>query len=231
MGDYHRARWKAVHRQLAFDKVFAADLGKSDNLYGWKNTELSEHFFVLSSSSLNNIGWLKPIIKFVAIVKQHNIQNICIPGYGRFIYLMTIIYTKLSGRKVLLFVESWYGTNPVFNSIKGLFLNKFVDVFFVSGIRAKKHFEDNLGIPSNKIQIGYSVIDNQHFATDNRIFTQSEKPILLCVARFVEDKNLLMLIRAFKKSSIALMWTLRIVGIKQAVVSFYLVFLNLGGWS
>jgi glycosyltransferase involved in cell wall biosynthesis len=80
----------------------------------------------------------------------------------------------------------------------------------VSGERAERHFNENLGVPLANIRKGYSVVDNQHFYP----VAEKEKKgkVLLCVARFSEEKNHRLLFNAFLKSPLSKTWKLTCVG-------------------
>jgi glycosyltransferase involved in cell wall biosynthesis len=219
MGDYHRARWKALQGIVGFDNVFAADLGTGDGLYSWENTKSLPQYKLLSGKPLTQHDFIARIKNFVKIIRGNNIRYVCIPGYGKPEYLAMLVLSRLSGRKVLIFAESWYPGNRIFDFIKGFFLRMFVNVFLVSGTRARNHFHYRLGIPSNRINTGYSVVDNKHFSNQSEVIGHKLKiknqksKILLCIARFSPEKNLSMLINAFYKSNLpGNQWILQLVG-------------------
>lgn len=210
MGDYHRARWNALSEIVDQEKVFASDLGTSDNLYKWTNTLDQNHFILLSKKPLNSFDLLYRIRKFISTLKFKKITSVCIPGYGRIEYLFFIVISKIMNRKVVIFAESWYGENKILNKSKSIFLNYFSDLFFVSGQKAFDHFHKTLKLPAHKIIPGYSVVDNRHFFVEKCNLEQ--KPILLCVARFSKEKNLIRLIKAFNRSKINKEYILKLVG-------------------
>ncbi|WP_373551435.1 glycosyltransferase family 4 protein [Haliscomenobacter sp.] len=212
MGDYHRSRWKALADAVGNANVIACDLGKSDTLYQWENSEKEHNYFLLSNRPVNQVKPWHVLGAFVALIRKQGITHVCIAGYGRLAYLAMIIVAKMTGKKVLLFAESWYASNRVADNLKGLFIRLFVDAFLVSGNRAKAHFSGRLGISPEKIAEGYSVVDNVHFS--NMSPGRGDiSPTLLCVARFAAEKNLSLLIEAFQTSALlANGWELKIVG-------------------
>jgi glycosyltransferase involved in cell wall biosynthesis len=124
-----------------------------------------------------------------------------------------ILWGKLTGRKVILFAESWYPGGRYNDWLKGLFLDWFCDGFLVSGDNARRHFADRLGIPEGRIQTGYSVVDNAHFARAMKLRPSPPPRVILAVARFTPEKNLGMLVKAFRQSELAAEgWKLRLVG-------------------
>lgn len=209
MGDYHRARWAALQKVKPDINVYGADLGLSDALYRWKNTEQNPFYFQLSSKPPDQID-LGRIIRFVRLLSSHKIGTICISGYGKFEYLIFILYGKLSKRRVILFAESWYRSGFIVDKLKSIFLHATCHGFLVSGRRAFEHFTKCLKISAEKIYVGYSVVDNEHFRNSGTVTFHKR---ILCVARFAPEKNLQLLINAFTESQLSkINWELCIVG-------------------
>lgn len=216
MGDYHRVRVDALKNKIGAENVFAADLGAADSLYKWENTQDS-NYVLLSDKPVQAADLTKRVRSFVSIIKKNKITVAGIAGYGRLEYLLFINACKMLGVKVVLFAESWYGSNPALNKAKGVFLNAACKGFLVSGERAKNHFTEKLGISPQKIRTGYSVVDNDHFYRniDNdaqKMPDEVVRPILLCVARFSPEKNLPALVEAFAQSCLYQDWTLKLTG-------------------
>jgi 1,2-diacylglycerol 3-alpha-glucosyltransferase len=210
IGDYHAARFLALENQLPEGTVFISDLGGSDGMYQWKNP-LSAHpnYQALSEVSLQEKDLWGRFRSFRKLVSEKKITVAGIAGYGRLEYNLFLLWCRWKGIRVVLFAESWYGKNPLVNFLKGIYLSKVCSAFLVSGKRAADHFISTLGIKNHPIEIGYSVVDNRHFASGK---AEKEKPELLCVARFSPEKNLLNLISAFRSASGLENWTLRLVG-------------------
>lgn len=214
MGDYHRARWSALAVWLGDDRCLAADLGLEDGIYHWEGTTNPNHK-VLVHKPVNEIKTWEAFRAFRRLVIDRHITQVSIPGYGRPAYLLMLAWSRLTGRKVFMFAESWYPGGLIKDYLKGFFLRLFTHRCFISGERARSHFVDRLKYPESRLQTGYSVVDNRHFQGER----DSQPPhhpegrrILLCVARFVREKNLVLLLEAFKKSSLANSWKLVLVG-------------------
>lgn len=209
IGDYHRARIRALEEQVEAEQVFTADFGGADGLYGWGNSAETGHHFVLSGKPVEKLDLWNRVTRFWKLIREKEIRNVAIAGYGRFEYILFIKLAWMRGCRVTLFAESWYGENVLLNRAKGLFLRLFCHRFFVSGSRAREHFHQRLGIPQDRILTGYSVVDNDHFATPSAI---EREPVLLSVARFSPEKNLQLLITAFLRSKLTESWRLRLIG-------------------
>jgi glycosyltransferase involved in cell wall biosynthesis len=213
MGDYHRARWKALEALIGTDNCYAADYGAGDGLYLWNNTSDSVNHLTLSNKPVDKVPVYEAFINFKKAIKRHEITHVCIPGYGRPAYILMLIWCRLVGIKTLLFAESWYPGNSLFDWLKGLLIRNTVSICFVSGKRAAYHFSKRLRYPAHKIVEGYSVVDNNHFmGVDKPTIPKPTPPQLLCVARHAPEKNLALLIQAFQKSELCNTWQLRIIG-------------------
>ena len=209
LGDYHRARVRALAAQAGAANVFSADLGAADGLYLWSNSEGEAGHSQLSSKPVEQPDFLGRLQAFRKLLNTHNINVVGIAGYGRPEYLAFMLLARLTGRKTVLFAESWYGGPSLLNKVKGFLLKRLCKGFLVSGKRAESHFINNLGIKARQIRIGYSVVDNEHFAAPG---PAKGRNTLLCIARFAPEKNLLNLITAFRQSSIADSHSLQLVG-------------------
>lgn len=213
IGDYHRARWRDLGTLVGQQNVFAADLGAADSLYLWQNTDTANpQYSLFSQKPVHEPDLWGRVQKFRKLLIEKQIDVVCIPGYGRKEYILMLFLAKIMGKKVVMFAESWYGNNAVLNGLKGMLLRFTCDGFIVSGVRAAQHFREKLGIRKQPIQIGYSVVDNNHFFQNIDQKSNPQPPILLCVARFSPEKNLHTLIQAFKKSDISKRYTLKLVG-------------------
>ncbi len=213
MGDYHRARWKALQQLLGNENVFGADLLFADNLYKWENTNNQQNYVCLSGNDVQQKSVYGQLKRFIQFVKKNDINTFCIPGYGRLIYVLILLWSWIHSKKIIMFAESWYPNKiKVFDRVKGLFVRVTTNFVFVSGERAKQHFIQNLNYDAKSILTGYSVVDNEHFSkTDNLIpssqlikspFFNNPSKTLLCIARFAPEKNLEILIDAFAKSNL-----------------------------
>jgi glycosyltransferase involved in cell wall biosynthesis len=218
MGDYHRARWRAMQQIYTRGKVFGADLGADDALYGWQNTANDKLYIRLSEKPVTQGDFWRRIINYIKVVRKHHIKQVCIAGYGNKEYLTILFISKLMRLKVLMFAESWYPGNKWTDRVKGLFLRQVAHNIMASGVHARNHFQDRLGFAAHRIITGYSVVDNNHF--EKQITSHTHKAgrsdnlqTLLCIARFAPEKNLAGLIRAFYKSELPdKRWRLQLVG-------------------
>ena len=210
VGDYHAARFFELEKVYGAGMVFISDFGSADEIYKWKNPVAHQDTYKsLSACPVEKSDFWNRISNFISLVRKEKITILGLAGYGRIEYIFFLFLCKIMGVEVVLFAESWYGDNKIFNALKGFFLKIFCKGFLVSGIRAKNHFSHKLSIPLHKIETVYSVVDNHHFDAATNV---EKENIMLCVARFSPEKNLVRLISAFKKSRISNAWKLKIVG-------------------
>ena len=208
LGHYHFERAEKL-RGLSTGQVITADLGGSDKLYKWSSDGHKNHF-TLSSKPVHSKDIYKRVSAYLTLVKKHGIKVAGIAGYAKPELLLFLIINKFLGIKTVMFNESWYPKSSFSDRLKGKLINFLASVVFASGERAKNHLVNNLGVDAQKIITGYSSIDNTHFTTDT---TNYSSKVLLCIARFSEEKNLINLIEAFNLSELpAAGWRLRLVG-------------------
>jgi len=208
-GDYHVARFRALQSAFEGGKVYLADLGAADGLYQWKSEVDPGQYCRLSEKPVEKSDLRRRLLRFQKLLKRADIQYIGIPGYGRLEYILMLIYATIAGKRMVMFAESWYGNSPVLNGLKGLFLSLTCNGLLVSGQRAKNHFSQKLGLSNMPVEIGYSVVENAHFESVAEI---DREPVLLCVARFAPEKNLMLLVEAFLESKLSKTWKLVLVG-------------------
>lgn len=209
LGDYHRARVEALRQRCPDTLVLTADRGSGDSLYGWDNTAEGEQHAVLSQKPVHEQDREARVRAFWQILQRHRVRNVVLAGYGNLDYVALILAAWARGCRVVLFAESWYPGRVWLDRIKGLFLRACCDGLFVSGVRARDHFQQHLGLGKLPIETGYSVVDNDHFQP---AAGRSRQRLLLCVARFSPEKDLATLIRAFRESRLAGKWRLRLIG-------------------
>ncbi len=212
MGDYHVARWRALQQQLGAAQVLAADLAGADNLYGWIPAWQDDpHYRRLSDTPAQQPDVQARFAAFARIVRQEGITHLALAGYGRAEYVLMALWARMQGCRVTLFAESWYpASSKLKDVLKGMLVSALAHTYLVSGVRAHRHFTHRLGISAHRLAIGYSVVDNAHFAAGAGL---PKSKTVLCVARFAPEKNLERLVDAFAQSTLPdLGYTLKLVG-------------------
>lgn len=144
MGDYHRARWRAMSAWVGGRQCYAADLGSGDALYRWHQTDGDPNHAVLIEKPVEQIGGWEAFRAFRRLVRQKKITHVSIPGYGRPAYLLMLAWSRLTGRRVLMFAESWYPGSFLSDWFKGLLIRTLTHRCLVSGEKARTHFVERL---------------------------------------------------------------------------------------
>lgn len=212
LGEYHWARISALAAIYTEGQVHVAELGRGDSLYQWDSNPIegvTHHY--LSQNTVEHNDIIKRVRRFVTIIKRHNIKVVAQPGYSQPSYLIYLLLCKVLSIKMIFFAESWYPSSTFKDRLKGWLLNFTVTRFLVSGNRARDFFISKLGQSPQKIQTGYSVVNNSYFRR-SAVGCQVNQDYLLCVARYSSEKNLIRLIDAFRGSAAYRNWTLFLVG-------------------
>jgi 1,2-diacylglycerol 3-alpha-glucosyltransferase len=210
VGDYHRARLRALRERGNFASVLSADLGSRDGLYSW-TSEPDETHLLLSDKPVEAPDLKERYKRFCRVIREHRITHLALSGYGRWEYIFFLIHGKWKGLQTVLFAESWYPGNRWKDVLKGWLLRRAGVPFLVSGKRAMEHFNCRLGIAPERLSVPYSVVDNAHFRKGYRSYHERE-PVVLAVARFSPEKGLDLLIEAFLNSRLRKTHRLRLIG-------------------
>lgn len=222
-GPYHLARAQALRRRLGCT-VIVAELASSDALYRWNpahaNADEESRSPDAGSRAPYPVQSLSPypvekgdfsrrLWCFVRLVRAQRIRYVAVAGYAHPTYLGILLICRLLGLRVVLFAESWYARSRLADGAKGGLLRVLCDTVFVSGRRAQAHFQERLKFPADRIESGYSVVHNFHFRPRQ---TKRRGRDFLCVARFVEEKNLTLLVEAFRSARVPVDRRLVLVG-------------------
>jgi glycosyltransferase involved in cell wall biosynthesis len=133
-----------------------------------------------------------------------------LPSYSPKQSLAALLAAKSLGIRTVMMNDSHAGTARA-RGVSAMVKRQLVGLFdaaLVAGQPQKRYFA-TLGIPEEKIFVGYDAVDNNYFArraeeirsngSENRILYQLPEHYFLSLGRFVEKKNLSMLIRAFRR--------------------------------
>lgn len=196
-GHYHYARARALQQRVQ-GSVCLADLGSSDALYRWNIEGADLAVCKLSGKAVEQADFVRRVLGFIQLLRRENPDAVAVAGYAHPSYWAILILCRVLRKPVVLFSESWYPRGKVRDFLKGSIIRLFCGALMVSGERAATHCAENLGVPKRRIIDRYSTVDNIHF--------QRQRPqrghVLLCVARFVREKNLEMLVEAFSRANL-----------------------------
>lgn len=209
-GPYHLARLKAASGVC---DVLAVEFGSSSAEYEWKASESGG----LKRVALNDRGSSHdlPIEEFKGrlfhVLDEYKPEVVVVPGWGYRGALMALGWGLIHRIPVICMSEStqWdEARNPLKEWIKRRIIGLFSSAL-VGGTPHRDYMEE-LGMPSDRIFLGYDAIDNDYFETKTDEVQNSgfkyqasgfapSKPYFLASARFIEKKNLFRLLRAYAR--------------------------------
>lgn len=212
-GPYHLARLRALAHQLAWrgDRLIAYETAATERMYPWQPARGDEPF-----------EW---ITLFPGLVLEELARGACagamrralerdrpdalgIVGYVRPESMAALSWARRHGRPTVLMSESQKIDHPRVwwkEAIKRRRVARF-SAGLVGGPRHRDYLVE-LGMPAARIALGYDAVDNDDFAARVEAARRSpegrrglpESPYFLAVNRFVPEKNLPRLIRAFAR--------------------------------
>ena len=208
LGPYHHARLNASGRIMDLYGVEACGM---EQTYAWEKIEGGEHFhrITLTEKFSNDRSWRQQLFRrmFEELDKIQP-EVLVVPGWSLADALAALQWSVQHGVPVVAMSESterdearsaW--REAVKRRIVGLFSAALV------GGRPHKDYMAMLGVPAERIFLGYDAVDNGYFA-DKAAEVRSQKSevrmklglpekYFLASARFIGKKNLPKLIKAY----------------------------------
>lgn len=210
LGPYHVARLEAAARSL---HVVAIEVCAMSDEYAWDRIDAVRGFqrktlFSLAEgdSSKQSSACIRTRIE--AALDEANPMAVFIPGWTSPAALAALRWSVLNNRPAILMSETtafddsrkWYRER-----IKG----RIVRLFSAALVGGKLHADYlvALGLPRSRVFLGYDAVDNDYFARRAREIRNQGSQVressnlpenyFLASARFIEKKNLPLLVRAY----------------------------------
>jgi glycosyltransferase involved in cell wall biosynthesis len=217
-GPYHLARLKAARTKAS---ILALEFADVDSEYEWNVSEQKRNAEVISLSTHNRRSDRNEIARLSSLLRAFSPHAVAIPGYSEPHCLNVAQLCRKLGIPTVLMSDS-HALGRKRHSLREILKRRLISLFdaaFVAGTLHKDYLV-HLGFPSQKIVLGYDVVDNEHFRyeTAPNVSTLKHNPrqnYFFCCSRFVEGKNLHFLIDAFRRyrqSAGADAWSLVIAG-------------------
>ncbi len=216
-GPYHLARLKAASGVC---DVLAVEFGSSSAEYDWKASDVEG----VKSVALNNQGASRDLSteefqkRLFHVFDDYKPEVLVVPGWGYRGALMALRWGLLHRAPVICMSEStqWdEARNPIKEWIKRRIIGLF-SAALVGGTPHRAYMQE-LGMPLDRIFLGYDAVDNGFFETEGAVTDAKQRlgqprlkskggsgdllnrksPYLLASARFIEKKNLPRLLRAY----------------------------------
>jgi len=209
-GPYHLARLKAAS---GVSELLAVEFGSSSAEYDWKASEAAG----LKRIALNVHGSSKSLSpqefqsRLYKILDDFGPDAVVVPGWGYRGALLALQWSLVRKVPAIVMSESteW---DDVRKPIKEWVKRRIIELCSAALVGGTPHrdYMEELGMPSNRILLGYDAIDNDYFETKTDEVQNSgfkyqasgfalSKPYFLASARFIPKKNLFRLLKAYAR--------------------------------
>jgi glycosyltransferase involved in cell wall biosynthesis len=210
-GPYHLARLRALADRLGRSgaKLRAYEMAGTERLYPWVVAQRKEPFdwiTLFPDRDLESLSKLHCARAMTRVLDRDQPDAVAVAGYARPESLAALAWARRQGRPVILMSETqgldyrraWWR-----EALKGRLVRRF-DSALVGGPRQRDYLI-GLGMPPERIALGYNAVDNLQYARRAEAARRSPKgrqglptrPYFLAVNRFAPEKNLPALVRAF----------------------------------
>ena len=212
-GPYHLARLRALALRMAKggDRLLAYEVAGSQRLYPWRTSREEEPFqwvTLFPDRALESLPRTAASGAIRHALDRDRPDAVAIVGYSRPESTAALGWARRSGRPTILMSESQEIDHPRVwwkEAVKRRRVRR-CSAAVVGGERHREYLV-SLGMPRDRIVLGYNAVDNAHFARhadatrdlpDGRDGLPAA-PYFLAVNRFAPEKNLPRLIRAFAR--------------------------------
>ncbi|WP_078572518.1 MULTISPECIES: glycosyltransferase family 4 protein [unclassified Thioclava] len=199
LGEYHHARLSEASRQLP---LAAIEVFKRDNTYAWGFARAREGYSVKTLAEDPKLTNIELRERMARALTTLNAQIVAVPGWSEPYSLFAIEWAHQNNARVVIMSDSnWFDAprNALAERAK-----RAVVAHSGAGLTAGRHSQaylERLGLNKTRIELGYDVVDNQHFSRPENKPRPGELGAqrFLAVARFISRKNLDGLINAYER--------------------------------
>src|SRR5262249_13819924 len=212
-GPYHLARLRALAARLGErgDALVAYEVAGSERTYPWARSRRDEPFAWITLFPDRSLETIEPAAcrrAMRAVLGRDRPDAVGVVGYARPESVAAARWARRHDRPAILMSESQAVDRPRVwwkEWIKRQRIRLF-DAALVGGPRHHDYLVQ-LGMPIDRIALGYNAVDNAYFAAGGRRWRADPRgrsglpaaPFFLTVCRFVPEKNLVRLIQAFAR--------------------------------
>jgi glycosyltransferase involved in cell wall biosynthesis len=210
-GPYHLARLRALARRLGVSgsRLVAYEVAGSEQKYPWCRSRSEEPFewnTLFPERTLESIPRRDCRLAIRRVLDRDRPDAVGVVGYARGESMAAARWARRRNRPSILMSESQQIDRPRVwwkEIIKKQRVGWF-DAALVGGASHRDYLVQ-LGMPPERIALGYNAVDNDYFAAAANFWRQAQDgrsglpgfAYFLVVCRFVAEKNLLRLIKAF----------------------------------
>ncbi len=212
-GPYHLARLRALAARLreGGDRLIAYEVASTERTYPWARSVGAETFQWITLFPDRVLESLEPLAcrrAMVEALERDRPDALAVAGYSRPESMAAARWGRKRGCRVILMSESQSIDRPRI-WWKELIKKQRVRQFDAGLVGGQRHLDYlvRLGMPRDRIALGYNAVDNATYAASALSWRQNAArpsglptaPYFLTVCRFVHDKNLVRLIAAFSR--------------------------------
>ncbi|WP_435006310.1 glycosyltransferase family 4 protein [Tundrisphaera lichenicola] len=212
-GPYHLARLSALADLLheSGDRLIAYEIAGREQRYPWTRESGGKSFewiTLFPGRDLEEISSLECSREMKRALDRDRPDFVGIVGYSRTESMAALNWARRIGRPTILLSESQEIDHPR-TWWKEAIKRRRVSCFSAGLVGGPRHrdYLVSLGLPESRIAMGYNAVDNLAFAKRAEAARQDPEsrrglpasPYFLAVNRFVAEKNLVRLVRAFAR--------------------------------
>lgn len=210
LGPYHAPRLRHLARKVApYANVLCIAIASGQNDYLWKPVleatapELGtlRVITLFPEETLENITTVSQIRALVQVLRSVQTRLILTAGYAHLpMVLSSLILRKTGARSVVMFDSNRFDSprKGIFESMKRFVLSSF-DGALIAGTNSRNYLTD-LGMSPFRMELACDVVDNDSIASQVASVRMERQPppCFLFVGRFIEKKNLPLLLSAYQ---------------------------------
>jgi glycosyltransferase involved in cell wall biosynthesis len=195
-------------------QVHALELADQTSDYEWKRSSAVNLTTLCSGAVVERLSFQEVFRRTRRVLAELKIEVCLLPSYSPRQSLAALLAAKSLGLRTVMMNESHAGTARA-RGLGGWVKRRLVGLFdaaLVGGHPQKRYFV-SLGLPQEKIFIGYDAVDNHYFRRKAREVRDRGPEVrakynlpehyFLSLGRFVAKKNLAVLIRSFHQFRLA----------------------------
>jgi 1,2-diacylglycerol 3-alpha-glucosyltransferase len=212
-GPYHLARLRALADRLgtAGIRLVAYEVAGRERTYPWlpdRNIEVFEWITFFPERVLETIAPTDCRRAMVLALDRDQPDVLCLVGYARPESMAAARWARRQRRPAILLSESQAIDRPrsCWKELIKMRRIRHFDAALVGGPTHRDYLV-RLGMPAERIVLGYNAVDNSYFTVGAQRWRNSAMgrtglpaaPFFLTVCRFAAEKNLVHLVRAFAR--------------------------------
>lgn len=202
IGPYHHARFTELAKSC---ELIAVEILPASAEYDWKPIEVTANYQrvqMKTDASGKEPGGKKLLREVQNILEQYRPGAVITMGWSNRTYMAALYAAKKMGIPVFSMSDSTYDHTrrySVIELIKSSIVTCF-DGFVTAGSRSENYLQ-KLSVQPQIIFKPFDVVDNSHFRKTGELIKSFDydTPYLLCISRYIPEKNLFNLIEAYHR--------------------------------